>query len=108
MDIQKTKEFVNVTWDYPGDNSWDTHADNFNWLRGALPTLDRTYSALLQDLEGRGLLDETLVVMMSDMGRTPQVKVLLVSPIIRPPGSWLRRGRPRRTRWRGPASHRAV
>lgn len=65
--------FVNVTWDFPGDNSWDTHGDNFNWLRGALPTLDLTYSALLGDLQETGLLDETLVVVMSDMGRTPQV-----------------------------------
>jgi hypothetical protein len=65
--------FVNVTWDFPNDNSWDTHAQNFAWLRGALPSLDATYSALLQDLQDEGLLDETLVVMMSDMGRTPQV-----------------------------------
>ena len=71
--VESGVRFVNVTWDYPGDNSWDTHADNFNWLRGALPTLDMTYSALLDDLESRGLLDETLVVLMSDMGRTPQV-----------------------------------
>jgi uncharacterized protein (DUF1501 family) len=65
--------FVNVTWDFPSDNSWDTHAQNFVWLRGALPSLDATYSALMQDLQDHGLLDETLVVMMSDMGRTPQV-----------------------------------
>src|SRR5262249_25619056 len=38
--VQAGVRFVNVTWDYPGDNSWDTHADNFNWLRGALPSLD--------------------------------------------------------------------
>lgn len=65
--------FVNVTWDFPGDNSWDTHVANFDWLRGALPSLDLTYSALLDDLNSCGLLDETLVVVMSDMGRTPQV-----------------------------------
>jgi hypothetical protein len=65
--------FVNVTWEYPADNSWDTHSDNFNWLRGALPVLDAAYGALLEDLEAHGLLDETLVVLMSDMGRTPQV-----------------------------------
>src|SRR5262249_26557276 len=71
--VEAGVRFVNVTWDFPGDNSWDTHAANFTWLRGALPTLDATYSALLEDLEGHGLLDETLVVLMSDMGRTPQV-----------------------------------
>jgi hypothetical protein len=71
--VEAGVRFVNVTWDFPADNSWDTHADNFGWLRGALPSLDATYSALMEDLESRGLLDETLVVMMSDMGRTPQV-----------------------------------
>ncbi len=71
--VEAGVRFVNVTWDFPGDNSWDTHADNFGWLRGALPTLDLSYSALLGDLEESGLLDETLVVIMSDMGRTPQV-----------------------------------
>lgn len=71
--VEAGVRFVNVTWDFPGDNSWDTHADNFNWLRGALPSLDLTYSALLEDLNLLGLLDETLVVLMSDMGRTPQV-----------------------------------
>jgi hypothetical protein len=71
--VEAGVRFANVTWDFPGDNSWDTHADNFGWLRGALPSLDLTYSALMEDLETRGLLDETLVVMMSDMGRTPQV-----------------------------------
>ena len=71
--VQAGVRFVNVTWEYPADNSWDTHANNFGWLRGALPALDATYSALLKDLECNDLLDETLVVLMSDMGRTPQV-----------------------------------
>jgi hypothetical protein len=71
--VEAGVRFVNVTWDFPGDNSWDTHAQNFAWLRGALPSLDLTYSALLDDLNEHGLLDETLVVLMSDMGRTPQV-----------------------------------
>lgn len=71
--VEAGVRFVNVTWDYPGDNSWDTHAKNFEWLRGALPSLDATYSALLADLDDLGLLAETLVVLMSDMGRTPQV-----------------------------------
>jgi hypothetical protein len=72
--VEAGVRFVNVTWDYPGmDGSWDTHGQNFAWLRGALPTLDATYSALLEDLEAHGLLEETLVVLMSDMGRTPQI-----------------------------------
>jgi hypothetical protein len=71
--VEAGVRFVNVTWDFPGDNSWDTHANNFGWLRGALPSLDATCSALLADLDDSGLLDETLVVLMSDMGRTPQI-----------------------------------
>lgn len=71
--VEAGVRFVNVTWEYPADNSWDTHKDNFNWLRGALPALDTTYSGLLADLETSNLLGETLVVLMSDMGRTPQV-----------------------------------
>ena len=38
-----------------------------------LPEFDQTYTALLEDLEARGLLDETLVVVMSEMGRTPRI-----------------------------------
>jgi Protein of unknown function (DUF1501) len=71
--VEAGARFVNVTWDFPGDNSWDTHAANFSWLRVALPSLDLTVSALMQDLQERGLLEETLLVLMSDMGRTPQV-----------------------------------
>ena len=53
---------------------WDTHADNFNRLKTRLlPVLDRGLSALLQDLENRGRLDETLVAVLTDFGRSPQV-----------------------------------
>ena len=38
-----------------------------------MPGLDQTYSALMEDLDQRGLLDETLIVMMGEMGRTPQI-----------------------------------
>lgn len=56
-----------------GDH-WDTHGDNFNRLKNTmLPTFDRTASALILDLEQRGRLDETLVVMMGDFGRTPKI-----------------------------------
>lgn len=54
--------------------SWDTHSNNFNCLKDdLLPVFDRGYSALLADLQERGLLDETLVVITSEMGRTPKV-----------------------------------
>lgn len=53
---------------------WDTHGNNFNCLRDhLLPEFDRGYSALLEDLSGRGLLDDTLVVVNSEMGRNPRV-----------------------------------
>lgn len=56
-----------------GDH-WDTHGDNFNRLKDRLlPPFDRGVSALLDDLHERGRLDETLVVMMGDFGRTPKV-----------------------------------
>jgi len=54
--------------------SWDTHGNNFNCLRDhLLPEFDRYYSALLEDLHDRGLLDETLVLVSSEMGRTPKI-----------------------------------
>jgi uncharacterized protein (DUF1501 family) len=56
------------------NNDWDTHADNFNLLKNKLlPPMDRGVAALVQDLDERGLLDETLVVVMSEMGRTPTI-----------------------------------
>ncbi len=56
-----------------GDH-WDTHGNNFNRLkRDLLPPFDQGVSALLDDLHNRGRLDETLVVMLTDFGRTPRV-----------------------------------
>src|SRR5262249_44381340 len=53
---------------------WDTHAKNFSELKSALmPPTDRAYAALLEDLSVRGLLDETLVIWMGEMGRTPRI-----------------------------------
>lgn len=58
-----------------GNNeTWDTHENNFPLLRDCLlPPTDRGISALLDDLEDRGMLDETLIVMCGEMGRTPKV-----------------------------------
>jgi hypothetical protein len=54
--------------------SWDTHFTCFPSLEGELiPHADRAFSALVTDLEQRGLLDTTLVVMMGEMGRTPRI-----------------------------------
>jgi Protein of unknown function (DUF1501) len=78
--VEAGVRFVNVTWDLFWDrvqinyDSWDTHTRNFPILREVnLPEYDRVHAALLADLEQRGLLDETLVVTMSEMGRTPRV-----------------------------------
>jgi hypothetical protein len=57
--------------------TWDTHVANFPRLRDSLlPPLDQAVSALLDDLEIRGLLDETLVVMLGEFGRTPRIAEL--------------------------------
>jgi hypothetical protein len=54
--------------------SWDTHSDNFGLLKNELlPAFDSCFSALLEDLESRGLLDETLVFVGAEMGRTPKI-----------------------------------
>jgi hypothetical protein len=51
---------------------WDTHKDNFPTLRDRLvPPMEQAFSALLDDLAERGLLDQTLVLWMGDFGRTP-------------------------------------
>ena len=78
--VERGVRFVNVTWDLFWDrvkvdyDAWDTHTKNFPILKdNKLPGFDRTYSALLADLDARGLLDETLVVVMSEMGRTPRI-----------------------------------
>jgi len=53
---------------------WDTHVKGFESLRdGFLPRWDRAYSALIEDLEARGLLETTLVVAWGEFGRTPRV-----------------------------------
>jgi uncharacterized protein (DUF1501 family) len=52
---------------------WDTHGNNFVTLKRQLPNLDRSMSALLQDLHDRGLEQDVTVVMWGEFGRTPRV-----------------------------------
>ena len=69
--------FVTVIWDEFGqlNAGWDTHVDQRNRLtKDLLPGLDRAFPALITDLESRGMLDETLVCVMSEMGRTPKLE----------------------------------
>ncbi|GAB4138864.1 MAG: DUF1501 domain-containing protein [Planctomycetaceae bacterium] len=59
---------------YSKNNSWDTHRGNFTRLKKTLlPPMDQAVSALLSDLDERGLLDDTLVLLMGEMGRTPRI-----------------------------------
>jgi Protein of unknown function (DUF1501) len=55
-------------------NVWDTHTDNFNRLKNVLlPPFDQAVSALIDDLAARGLLDEVLVIVSGEFGRTPRI-----------------------------------
>ena len=56
-----------------GHSGYDTHADNFTGHKGLLPPMDQGWAALLTDLHERGLLANTLVVWMGEVGRTPQI-----------------------------------
>ena len=56
--------------------NWDTHVNHFPRLRTMLPALDTGVSAFLDDLDDRGLLDQTLVVCVGEFGRTPQISPL--------------------------------
>ena len=66
--------FVSVNWHQDNSNFWDTHGNNFGKLKSSLiPPADLALTALLTDLEDRGLLDETLIVWVGEFGRRPQI-----------------------------------
>src|SRR5690606_1534353 len=68
------EKFVSIeTWDMHGNAGVDIFGDGLNGLGWALPICDQGVSALLEDLEQRGLLDETLVVLVGEFGRTPKI-----------------------------------
>jgi hypothetical protein len=60
--------FVNVR-----TTGWDTHKKHFNYMNTKLPDLDRAVSALIADLDARGLLENTIVLLGGEFGRTPKV-----------------------------------
>ncbi|HUY93380.1 MAG TPA: DUF1501 domain-containing protein [Pirellulales bacterium] len=81
--IEAGVRLVHVNWPRePGDTAvsnplWDTHAQNADRLQDMLcPQFDVTFTALIEDLEARGLLDETLVVAAGEFGRTPKINGL--------------------------------
>ena len=60
--------FIEVT-----NGGWDTHNENFEALEDRIPPVDRALAALLADLDARGMLDDTLVVLATEFGRTPEI-----------------------------------
>jgi hypothetical protein len=71
--VEANVPLVTVNW-ARNDAYWDTHARNFPQLKNdLLPPFDLGFSALLDDLHQRGLLDETLVVCLGEFGRTPAI-----------------------------------
>ena len=78
--VEAGVRLVHVNWPRePGDNAvdnplWDTHSKNADRLQDFLcPQFDVSFTALIDDLEQRGLLDETLVVAIGEFGRTPKI-----------------------------------
>lgn len=67
--VEHDVRFVEVVMD-----GWDTHNENFEAMEDNCPTLDRALTSLLIDLDTRGLLEETLVVVATEFGRTPQIQ----------------------------------
>ena len=66
--VQAGVRVVGLSW-----GGWDTHGNNFTTMRQQLPALDVGLSALLDDLDRFGLLDNTLVLMSGEFGRTPRI-----------------------------------
>lgn len=77
--VERGVRFVTVCWESfektgSDPTAWDTHERHFPILKDhRLPVLDQVYSALCEDLQAQGLLEETLVIVMGEMGRAPQV-----------------------------------
>ncbi len=70
--IEAGVRFATVHYDTVDGYSWDSHRDSEDVRKHLLPTFDQACAALLTDLDERGLLDETLVVAVGEMGRTPK------------------------------------
>jgi uncharacterized protein (DUF1501 family) len=65
---------VNVSYCHTPNGSWDTHSQNFKQMKESLaPTFDRAFTALVEDLSERGMLNETLVLVNAEFGRTPAI-----------------------------------
>ena len=96
--VEAGARFVTVHCDASDGYSWDSHVHSDDVKDHLLPTTDQALPALLDDLDERGLLDETLVVVLGEMGRTPKANATLgPRPLEHPlPRPARRRRRPRR------------
>lgn len=72
--VERGARFVTVRTTYAAP--WDSHDKNFPAHRGNIPGYDHTISALLEDLDARGLLETTLVIICGEFGRTPRINHL--------------------------------
>ena len=70
--VEAGVRYVTVHYDCVDGYSWDSHRNSDDVKRHLLPTFDQACSALLTDLDERGLLSETLVIATGEMGRTPK------------------------------------
>jgi len=70
--IEAGVRYVTVHYDCVDGYSWDSHRNSDDVKKSLLPTFDQAYSALIQDLDQRGMLEETLVIATGEMGRTPK------------------------------------
>jgi uncharacterized protein (DUF1501 family) len=58
------------------DGGWDHHSDLFGALKTRLPSWDQTVAALINDLDARGMLKNTMVIALGEFGRTPKISTL--------------------------------
>jgi hypothetical protein len=66
--VEAGARFVTVTY-----GAWDTHAFHYRSIEPQLPDFDRAFAGLISDLDQRGILDSTLVMVTSEFGRTPKI-----------------------------------
>lgn len=62
-----------VTFVKVNSYGWDTHGDNFNGHLSLMPKFDQAFASIVEDLDASGMLDQVLVIAMSEFGRTPRI-----------------------------------
>ncbi|MDB6152352.1 MAG: hypothetical protein JWL90_805 [Chthoniobacteraceae bacterium] len=66
--VESGVRFVSLTY-----GGWDMHSNISNGMKNSLPNFDQAYAALITDLDRRGMLDKTLVMVSSEFGRSPKI-----------------------------------